>query len=344
MQPKYFFWAIFLITFYLILKLYEPFLMNLIVALLLCVATFGLKKYVDRFIKYNFLSSFVSVFIFLAFFIIPLLLVSNEIINQILQIDLSKISVFIKEIQNKTILLLEGIPNIAKNRAIESIKSININTIISYTMSISTYIGKTGISFITDLVFVLIFLYLFYYYGLEIKSYIVDVIPFDKKSSNNILAETSGVLRVVFFTTIISMILQGISFGIAISFLGFSGILFGTLYALASIVPVVGGALIWVPCGLYIYWSGDFKSAIFLSLYSLIFIGFIIDNVIKPLIISFVNKTLLKKPVKVNEIIIFIAILAGLASFGFWGIIIGPTMSAFFIALIRVYKYQFKER
>ena len=342
LKPKYFFWIIFAFTFYWILQLYKPFLMNLVVALLLCVATFGLKRFVDRFIKYNFISSFITIVIFLGIFILPLTLVINSTINDITKINVNQLSKFINESKQQSIELLEQFPSSIKDNAIDSIKSININTIASHAVNISGTIGKIGINFVADFTFILIFLYLFYYYGIFLKNYIIDIIPFDKLDSKEILNEVSGVLKVVFFSTIISMILQGLSFGIAVSFFGFSGILFGVLYGIASIIPVVGGAIVWLPVSFYIYWSGDLSGAIFIALYSMIFIGTIIDNVIKPLIINIVNKIMLKNPVKINDMVIFISILAGLASFGFWGIIIGPTMSAFFIALLRTYQYKFK--
>lgn len=342
MKPKYFFWIIFLITLYWILQLYKPFLMNLIIALLLCVATFGLKKYIDRFIKYNFLSSFFAIVIFLAFCVIPLWLVSTELFSQIKSVDMSNLTAFFKDSQKNIIALLNGVPEIFRERAIVAIQSFDISAIVSRAMSVSAGLGKAGVKFFTDLAFIVIFLYLFYYYGKAIYDYIIDIIPLDERTSKDILQETSGVLKVVFFTSIISMILQGLSFGIVVQILGFSGVLFGVAYGLASIVPIVGGALVWLPFCLYIYWIGDWKMAIFVALYAMIFIGFVIDNVIKPLIIGIVNRVMLKKPVKINEMIIFIAILAGLASFGFWGIIIGPTLSALFIALLRVYQSQFK--
>lgn len=323
--------------------LYKPFLMNLTIALLLCVATFGLKKYIDRFCKYNLISSLVALLVFLAFFIVPLLFVANELVREVVNIDFSKLARFFSDFQTRAIVLLERLPESLRIRAIEAIRAINISALISYAMGASAIITKAGVKFFTDLAFILIFLYLFYYYGEVIRAYILDIVPFSKRVSNEILRDTSGVLKVVFFTSIISMFLQGLSFGVAVKFLGFSAILFGVLYGLASIVPVVGGALVWLPFCLYLYWNNEAKSAIIIALYSLIFIGFVIDNVIKPLIIGAVNRTLLKKPVQLNEMLIFIAILAGLASFGFWGIIIGPTLSAFFIALLRVYQAQFKD-
>lgn len=316
--------------------------MNLIVALLLCVASFGLKKYFDRFIKYNFLSSFVSLFVFLAFFVAPIVFCINQIAAEILNIDMASLQNFIKEAQIKSLELFSSLPDSIKSRANEAIGALNASSIAGNIMNISAIIGKSGLKFITDLGFILIFLYLFYYYGAYLKGYIIDIIPFDKKTSNEILDETCGVLKVVFYTTIISMILQGLSFGIVAQIFGFSGVLFGVLYALASVIPVVGGALVWIPFVAYIYWRGEVGVAIFIALYCLIFIGFIIDNVIKPLIIGICNKILLKNPVKINEMMVFIAILAGLSSFGFWGIIIGPTISAFFIALLRLYRTQFK--
>lgn len=317
--------------------------MDCIIALLLCVATFRLKIFVDKHIRYNFISSFLTLAIFLGCFIVPLFLVGYEITLEILQIDISKLSTFITEQKVHIIALLERVPFGLQDKIIDSIKEINPNTIITHIMGFSTTIGKAGFKFVSDLVFILIFLYLFYYYGVMLKDYVIDIIPFDRQNSDEILREVSNVLRVVFFSSIISMILQGLSFGIVAKIFGFSGILFGVLYGLASIVPVVGGAIVWLPLSLYVYWLGDLKGAIFIALYSVIFIGTIIDNIIKPFIISLVSKILLKTPVKINEMIIFISILAGLASFGFWGIIIGPTISAFFIALLRTYRSKFKD-
>ncbi|MDH5465420.1 MAG: AI-2E family transporter, partial [Thiovulaceae bacterium] len=64
----------------------------------------------------------------------------------------------------------------------------------------------------------------------------------------------------------------------------------------------------------------------------------IADTFIKPIIIKFINDALIKSHVKINEMIIFFAILAGLTTFGFWGMIIGPAITAFFISLLKLYR------
>ena len=99
--------CVFAFTFYWILQLYKPFLMNLVVALLLCVATFGLKRFVDRFIKYNFISSFITIVIFLGIFILPLTLVINSTINDITKINVNQLSKFINAYKSASSRLIK---------------------------------------------------------------------------------------------------------------------------------------------------------------------------------------------------------------------------------------------
>ncbi|HRF57883.1 MAG TPA: AI-2E family transporter, partial [Campylobacterales bacterium] len=40
---------------------------------------------------------------------------------------------------------------------------------------------------------------------------------------------------------------------------------------------------------------------------------------------------------KINSLLIFFAILAGISTYGFWGIIIGPAVTALFISLLKIY-------
>lgn len=340
MKPKYFFWIIFLISTYFILRLYEPFILNIIIAILLCVSTFEIKKCMDKFTKYNALSSFLALSVFLALFICPLILIGFNLTNELLNLQSNKIIDFFNISKQHLIDLVRSLPLAIQNKIIQTLNNIDIANIL---FSISAMVGKLGANFILNLAVITIFLYLFYFYGLNIKEYIINIIPFDKNHSNEILQEVSGVLKVVSFTIVISMILQGFSFGVVIKIFGFSGILFGVIYALASIMPIIGGGIVWIPMSLYLYSRGDAKEAIFLALYSMIFIGFIIDNLIKPLIINMLNKKILNAPVQINEILIFISIIAGLSSFGFWGMIIGPAINSFFLSLLRIYKTKLKD-
>ena len=44
-----------------------------------------------------------------------------------------------------------------------------------------------------------------------------------------------------------------------------------------------------------------------------------------------------KLPKIINELLIFFAMIAGIATFGFWGIILGPAIVTFFMSVIKLY-------
>jgi predicted PurR-regulated permease PerM len=72
--------------------------------------------------------------------------------------------------------------------------------------------------------------------------------------------------------------------------------------------------------------------------YSIIVISLLADTFIKPIIIDIVNSKLLTVGKRqVNSLIIFFAIIAGLSTYGFWGMLLGPAVTALFMAMLSVY-------
>lgn len=102
--------------------------------------------------------------------------------------------------------------------------------------------------------------------------------------------------------------------------------------------------MIWIPIAIYELYHGHVNEAIFIVLYSILLIGVLIDSVIKPILIVFIKKRIFKTTLKINEILIFFSMIAGISQFGFWGIIVGPTITAFFIALLRLYENYFIQK
>jgi predicted PurR-regulated permease PerM len=115
------------------------------------------------------------------------------------------------------------------------------------------------------------------------------------------------------------------------------------MYGFASLIPVVGGALMWLPFMIYEFAIGNSKSAIFIALYSIIVISIVADTFVKPLIIKWINQKLLTdNDAKLNEMVIFFSIIAGLTTFGFWGMILGPAITAFFLTILKLFEAQTK--
>jgi predicted PurR-regulated permease PerM len=149
-------------------------------------------------------------------------------------------------------------------------------------------------------------------------------------------------MSVLFYSILVTAIFEGALFAIIGMVFGYDGLLLGILYGFASLIPVIGGALMWVPICAYELARGNVLEAIIIASYSIIVISIIADTFIKPMIIKYINK-LAKVPTNINELVIFFAIIAGLSTFGFWGMILGPAITALFISILKLYELLKKE-
>ena len=144
-------------------------------------------------------------------------------------------------------------------------------------------------------------------------------------------------MEIVFYSIIVTAIFEGFLFGMIMSYFGFNGLLFGIIYGFASLVPIIGGIIVWAPVSLYVWTKIDTQTAIIIASYSVIMISIIADTFIKPIIIEVIKVDLLKGKVRVNSIMIFFSILAGMSTYGFWGMILGPAITSFLLAITTVY-------
>lgn len=342
MKGLYFFWVAFVASLCAMAYLYNAFLLNLLIALLLCVSTYFLKNFFDRYISYNWLSSLLCTLVPVILFAIPMVFVIIKGVDVISTLEPSSLNQFIESTKEKISLwLMDLSPEIAY-RAKEFMSNFSGSTILNHIFSMSAGFAKWGVTLLINVGFIIVFLYFCFFYSKAFTTFALNIIPFSDEQTKGIYEEISGVLNIVFFTSILNVLLQGFCFGIASYFLGYDGFLLGVLYGFASIVPVVGGALVWVPVAFHQLYLGDTTGAIFIAIYGALFIGVAIDNVVKPMLIGFVKDKVIKTSVKINEMLIFFAILAGISVFGFAGIIIGPAATALFIALLRVYDNNLK--
>jgi predicted PurR-regulated permease PerM len=137
------------------------------------------------------------------------------------------------------------------------------------------------------------------------------------------------VTRATVLGNLITALTQGTISGLIFLFLGLpSPILWGSLTALLSLVPMVGTALVWVPWTIYLFAIGSpVKAVIFLILQIVIVGG--IDNVLRPLLIE--------GGVKMHTLLVFFSILGGIAHFGILGMLFGPLIFGMAMTLLEFY-------
>ena len=113
-----------------------------------------------------------------------------------------------------------------------------------------------------------------------------------------------------------------------------NALVWGLLTGFASVIPVVGTMLVWVPVCTVQFFSGDTVNAIILTVYCLVVVGGV-DNVLR--------FTLLKKIGNVHPLITFFGVILGIQLFGFIGIIFGPLLIAYALILLNIYLTEFRK-
>jgi predicted PurR-regulated permease PerM len=170
--------------------------------------------------------------------------------------------------------------------------------------------------------------------GREMAGNIRYFSPMRADQEDRIINGIRVVAQSVLVGTFATALLQGTAGGIALAILGFPGLFWGTMTGMASLIPLVGTYLVWVPIALYLLLLGQFKSVIFLAVWSIVLPG-IIDNVIRPF--------LMKGKSKMSPFYIFLAILGGVQYFGLKGILYGPLILSFAMIMLYIYGVEYKD-
>lgn len=113
-----------------------------------------------------------------------------------------------------------------------------------------------------------------------------------------------------------------------------SPVLLFALTAVTSMIPIVGGAIVFVPVCIFMIAEGNLGPGLGLAAYCLIAVG-LTDNLLR--------FTLLKRLENIHPLNTVFGIIAGMNIFGFMGLIFGPIMVSITVMLIQVYRDEFSD-
>ncbi|OHD96962.1 MAG: AI-2E family transporter [Sulfurimonas sp. RIFCSPHIGHO2_12_FULL_36_9] len=343
MKPQYFVAILFATSLYWMYLLYTPFLLGMIIAALLAISTANIQNFFEKVLKSKFLAALSSSFLLAVLFFVPLgyfLVTLTVKINGVEPIVFENIEMLIKDFLANPPEYLQFLKPYMDNL----MKDISVDSIAAYALTFTGDIGSLSAGYLKNSFLVIVFYFFAQYNGGFVVDLLKRVVQMSVDETTLLAKELSSVMSVVFYSIIVNAMFQGLLFGVAISFMGYNGLLFGIMYGFASLIPVVGGALMWLPFMLFEFSMGNSSNALFIALYSILLISVIADTFIKPLIIKEINLRVLKEDdARMNELIIFFAIIAGLTTFGFWGMILGPAITAFFLTILKLFEARTKE-
>jgi len=335
-NSKLFFGAVFLIVLYWILRLYEPFLLTLTIASLLSIATYSINLKLLKMTKNRVIAALLSTLLLSVLFFAPIVYIVTSIGTTVNNFDPAIIEKTLAYISSLDFKLPDTLAFL-NPKIDEFFQNFDLANLTKNTLSYAAFIGKNSANFLKDMFLITVFFFFSNLYGKELVHYAKNLTPLDNKEIDLVFSEVANVMSVLFYSILVTAIFEGALFAIIGIVFGYDGLLLGILYGFASLIPVIGGALMWIPICAYELARGNVIEAIIIASYSIMIISIVADTFIKPLIIKYIN-SFAKVPTKINELLIFFAIIAGLSTFGFWGMILGPAITALFISILKLYE------
>jgi predicted PurR-regulated permease PerM len=186
---------------------------------------------------------------------------------------------------------------------------------------------------LTTLVIMYFILYFMLVDGRKMESNFYDWVPL--KDENTMLLRTE--LNHMVYANAIGIPLialaQGIVGLIAYLFLGVDEPWFWfVITCLASMLPVFGAALAYIPVALLFFAGGHTGKGIIMLLYGFLIIG-TVDNLFRFWVLRRIGD--------VHPLITGFGVLIGVSLFGFIGLIFGPILISLFLVLIKIYANEF---
>lgn len=172
--------------------------------------------------------------------------------------------------------------------------------------------------------------------GAALVRWVEQVSPLKRGQTTEILLEFRRVSVAVLVSSLATAGLQAV-----VAFIGYliasvpHPVFFATLTFFIAFVPAVGAGGTGLAVALLMLLLGHPWMALFLAIWAVLVVG-LVDNVVKPLLV--------KRGLDMHGGLVFFALLGGLAVFGGVGLVAGPLIVAFFLALLRIHQRDYGDR
>lgn len=278
------------------------------------------------------LGAFLSLLVILLIVILPLIMVTVSIVQEI--------SVVVQKVRSGQIDLgafvravLDALPGWLQ-RMLERLGLDNLPGMLNQLATLLASsgqaiasrllgIGQYTLDFLLGLFVMLYVLYFLLRDGRSLSQRIAIAIPLKQLQSERLLAQFATVVRATVKGNLLIALVQGTLGGLAFWAIGLPGaLLWGGVMALASLIPAVGAALVWGPVVVYLLATGQVWQGVSLGLWGSVVIG-LVDNFLRPVLVG--------KDTRMPDYLVLVSTLGGLAVFGINGFVIGPVIAAMFL-------------
>ncbi len=197
-------------------------------------------------------------------------------------------------------------------------------------------IGQNALQFFAGITLMLYLLFFFLRDGAALVDRLVRVLPLGDVRERHLFHRFAEVVRATVQGTFVIAAVQGALGGCAFWAVGIRGaIVWGVVMAGASLVPVIGSALIWLPAAIMLMTSGALVKGIALVVVGVVLIG-AVDNLLRPVLVG--------RQTNMPDYLVLLATLGGLALFGITGLVMGPLIASLFVTLWEMFEEIYGDR
>jgi predicted PurR-regulated permease PerM len=188
-----------------------------------------------------------------------------------------------------------------------------------------------------------IMLLAFYFFLVE-GSRLIDwtkrVSPLEARQTHDLLDEFRAMSRASILGTAIVALLQALVATLGYVIAGVpNAAFFGLLTLVASFIPIVGTLLVWLPACTFLWLLDSHGAAILLLVWCLVrVVG--AEHIGKPIAL----RAILAGREEMHTGLVFLSLLGGLEMFGLIGLVLGPLVFAFLLAMLRIYERDFRRQ
>ncbi|MFZ1905503.1 MAG: AI-2E family transporter [Steroidobacteraceae bacterium] len=198
----------------------------------------------------------------------------------------------------------------------------------SLLRSAATVGGNVALTVFGTLVGFFLMLFMLFFFlqdGRVMLGALTRLIPMQREQRAQLLKYLGDVTRAVVFGSVATALIQGLFVGVGFALAGVpSPVVYAVVASIAAFLPG-GAALVLVPGVLYLVFTGHWGAGIFLACWAAALA--IVENILRPLLTS--------HHVHVSTLAIFVGAIGGAAAYGILGLILGPVLLSFAVALVR---------
>lgn len=217
--------------------------------------------------------------------------------------------------------------------------SIDVNQYAKQGLSwLLQHLGPIFANVAKAMVGIFIFLVALYYLfkdGHKLKSAVVALSPLQDIHDETIFNKLSLSVNSIVRGSLVVALVQGILTAIGFIIFGIpNAALWGSVTAIAALIPGIGTALVLLPAILYLFFGGKTLFAVGLLLWGATAVG-LVDNFLGPKLVG--------RGTRLHPFLVLLSILGGISLFGPLGFLLGPLVLSLLFVFLEIYFYTSKE-